>query len=202
MSVDRRNESRGSFTVALRKRWHFSDELFWQLISAYSSRNRYYHTVEHLYHVLLMLEQLGGESIALNLAAWFHDAVYDTHAQDNEENSADLAAALLPEFAQIQEVRNLILCTKTHQAFDAESKILLDADLAILSAEPEHYQNYAAAIRKEYFWVTNEDYRIGRLRVLEGFLHRDRIYYTPKMHAKEAIARRNLEAELRQLAHL
>jgi predicted metal-dependent HD superfamily phosphohydrolase len=96
----------------------------------------------------------------------------------------------------------LILCTKTHQAFDAESKILLDADLAILSAEPEHYQNYAAAIRKEYFWVTNEDYRIGRSRVLEGFLHRDRIYYTPKMQAKEAIARRNLEAELRQLAHL
>jgi predicted metal-dependent HD superfamily phosphohydrolase len=83
MSVDRRNGSRGSFTVALRKRWHFSDKLFWQLIAAYSSQNRYYHTVEHLYHVLLMLEQLGGESITLNLAAWFHDAVYDTHAQDN-----------------------------------------------------------------------------------------------------------------------
>lgn len=194
MSVDRRNW--------LRKRWRFSDPRFWQLIAAYSSQDRYYHTVEHLYHVLSMLEQLGGESIALNLAAWFHDAVYDTHAQDNEENSAELAAALFPEFEQIHQVRNLILCTKTHQAFDAESQILLDADLAILSTEPEHYQRYAAAIRKEYFWVTDEDYRIGRSRVLESFLHRDRIYSTPTMQAREAIARRNLDAELQRLAHL
>jgi predicted metal-dependent HD superfamily phosphohydrolase len=149
-----------------------------------------------------LIEQLDpAVSITLNLAAWFHDAVYDTHAQDNEEKSAELAEMALSELPAetIAQVRKLILCTKTHQAFDAESELLLDADLAILSAEPTQYQNYAIAIRQEYRWVSAEDYRIGRSQVLERFLQRDRIYYTPMMQAKETIARRNLDTELQNL---
>jgi predicted metal-dependent HD superfamily phosphohydrolase len=187
----------------LRDRWYLDSEaLFLQLLQAYSSGDRYYHTVEHLYQVLNLIEQLDpAVSITLNLAAWFHDAVYDTHAQDNEEKSAELAEMALSELPAetIAQVRKLILCTKTHQAFDAESELLLDADLAILSAEPTQYQNYAIAIRQEYRWVSAEDYRIGRSQVLERFLQRDRIYYTPMMQAKETIARRNLDTELQNL---
>lgn len=186
----------------LRDRWILDEALLAHLIAAYSRGDRVYHTVDHLTQVLELIEQLDATgSIALNLAAWFHDAVYDTHAQDNEEKSAELAEVALSGFPAktIAQVRQLILCTKTHQAFDAESAILLDADLAILSAAPAQYQNYAAAIRQEYRWVTAEDYRIGRSQVLERFLQRDRIYCTPMMQAKDAIARHNLAAELQAL---
>jgi predicted metal-dependent HD superfamily phosphohydrolase len=190
MYVDRRNW--------LRERWHFSDATFSQLIAAYSSPGRYYHTVEHLYQVLAVIEQLSS-SIPLNLAAWFHDAVYDARAQDNEEKSAELVAIVLPELEDRDRIKKLILCTKTHQAFDSESESLLDADLAIFSAEPEQYQDYADAIRKEYAWVSDEEYRIGRSSVLERFLNRDRIYHTEMMQPRDSIARENLRRELHQL---
>lgn len=181
----------------LRDRWFLSDSPFSQLIAAYSSSDRYYHNLDHLYQVLCTIEQLHPtHSLTLNVAAWFHDAVYDTHATDNEEKSATLAEEILRgQNLLIPQVRRLILSTKTHQAFDSESEILLDADLAILSSE--QYENYATAIRQEYFWVGEEDYRIGRSRILESFLTRDCIYY--RMPERDQRARENLRSELRRL---
>ncbi len=187
----------------LRDRWLLdSESAFLQLIAAYSSPDRHYHTINHLHHVLCTIGQLAPmHSIVINLAAWFHDAVYDTRAHDNEEKSADLAEEILRslrfESETIAQVRRLILSTKTHQAFDSESEILLDADLAILSSDSIRYQRYAEAIRQEYFWIAEEDYRNGRSRVLEAFLQRDRIYYSSMM--QEETARENLRSELRQL---
>lgn len=187
----------------LRDRWLLNSEsAFLQLIAAYFSPDRHYHTVNHLHHVLCTIEQLDPtHSLTVNLAAWFHDAVYNTRAQDNEEKSAELAEEILQSLQidseTIAQVCRLILSTKTHQAFDSESEILLDADLAILSADPIRYQSYAAAIRQEYAWVTEKDYRTGRSRILETFLQRDRIYYSPTL--QEETARENLRSELRRL---
>ena len=81
---------------------------------------------------------------------------------------------------------------------EADTAVLLDADLAILSAEERHYARYAADIRREYAWVDDARYQSGRTKVLQGFLNRSRIYRTDRMHAvAEEPARRNLQAELR-----
>lgn len=192
-------------TNFLRDRWLLNSEsALQQLLTAYSSPERHYHTAAHLYHVLCTIEQLHPTpSISLNLAAWFHDAVYNSRANDNEAKSADLAEEILRSLSiepkTIAQVRRLILSTQTHQAFDRESEILLDADLAILGADSVQYQNYAAAIRHEYSWVTAEAYRDGRTKVLQNFLQRDRIYYTTQMQARAAIARQNLRSELELL---
>jgi predicted metal-dependent HD superfamily phosphohydrolase len=79
--------------------------------------------------------------------------------------------------------------------------VLLDADLTILTANEADYDTYAAAIRREYAWVSDADFRAGRCCVLERFLARRSIYCTPMMrqHA-EARARANLARELVQLA--
>jgi predicted metal-dependent HD superfamily phosphohydrolase len=83
---------------------------------------------------------------------------------------------------------------------DADTAILLDADLAILSAEERRYARYAADVRHEYDWVPNEAYRAGRAKVLESFLSRPRIYRTERMYAAaEAAARANLQKEIDQL---
>ncbi|MBW4561397.1 MAG: hypothetical protein KME32_09595 [Mojavia pulchra JT2-VF2] len=186
-----------------------ANNAFNDLVAAYSSPGRYYHTLKHILHILSTIDTLQAyikEINAVQLAAWFHDIVYDTRSQDNEEKSADYAFNLLSNLGipldNIATVTRLILNTKHHQAAadDFDSQVLLDADLAILAADPIQYQEYANAIRQEYAWVTEADYITGRRQVLERFLQRDRIYFTPLMfEIAEQSARSNLKAEIKIL---
>lgn len=166
---------------------------FDELLARYGEPHRHYHTLTHVLDVLRALER---PSLALSLAAWYHDAIYDSRASDNEERSADLlvSAALVPTDVA-REAARLILLTKTHQADDPEGWALLDADLAILGADPADYDRYAAAIRLEYDWVPEPDYREGRAKVLRRFLERDQIYRTERMKDREPLARANLNRE-------
>ncbi|MBN3870387.1 hypothetical protein [Nostoc sp. JL33] len=182
---------------------------FNRLVAAYSTPGRHYHTLKHIDHVLSTIEILQGYTnnlAAVQLAAWFHDVVYDTEAQDNEERSADYAFELLsnlgiPE-STITTVTRLILKTKDHQAAvdDYESQVLLDADLAILATNQVEYGEYAHAIRQEYGWVAEADYITGRQQVLERFLLRSHIYFTPLMlEFAEPSARGNIQGEIYSL---
>src|SRR5262249_30754587 len=129
----------------------------------------------------------------------------DARAGDNEERSADLAAEACREWqlhpALTDEVRRLILLTRTHDAGDDDhaGALLLDADLAILGAPAEEYDRYARAIRQEYAWVSEEEYRAGRSQVLRRFLERERIYRLPGSTERELQARANLQRELATL---
>jgi predicted metal-dependent HD superfamily phosphohydrolase len=179
---------------------------FNQIVTAYSSQNRHYHTLEHIDYVLNTIESLQDkiqDLEAVRLAAWFHDLVYDTQKNDNEEKSAECAGVLLASLGfssrTITSVNRFILSTKSHQAApdDFDCQILLDADLAILGSSPVEYRNYAMAIRQEYAWLPEAEYIAGRKRVLQKFLQRDRIYYTPSMfQAFELSARSNLLQEI------
>jgi predicted metal-dependent HD superfamily phosphohydrolase len=173
------------------------------LLGRYGESGRHYHTLEHISAVLNTLESFGDVSPALQLAAWYHDAVYDSRATDNEERSASLARTALSALEVpanlVDEIARLILLTKTHQAAadDAAGQHLLDADLAILGAIPGAYDRYADAIRKEYAWVPDADYRAGRRRILAGFLARPQLYFHLKL--AEEPARRNLKREIAAL---
>jgi predicted metal-dependent HD superfamily phosphohydrolase len=186
-----------------------SGRTFADLAGRYESPGRYYHTLDHLHAMFQTLGGLGAEAVrgpALELAVWFHDAVYDSRAHDNEEQSAALSREVLRPLGLpgelLEEVARLILLTKTHEAGpgDAAGRLLLDADLAILGADETAYDAYARAIRREYAWVPEEAYRTGRRRVLEGFVRRPAIYLTPALAgALEARACRNLARELAAL---
>jgi predicted metal-dependent HD superfamily phosphohydrolase len=179
------------------------------LVEAYSSSDRYYHTLKHIYHVLKIIDNLQAHTTNLatvQLAAWFHDVVYDTKAKNNEERSADYACELLSSLgiprSNITAVTCLIINTKNHQAAadDFDSQVLLDADLAILAANPVQYREYANSIRQEYAWVSEAEYIVGRAHVLESFLQRQRIYFTALMfEVAEKPARCNLNAEIQCL---
>jgi hypothetical protein len=100
-----------------------SEKVFLDLVIAYSSAGRVYHTLNHIQQVLKTIEQM--RSLTLNLptiqlAAWFHDVIYDSIAKDNEEKSAEYAEVVLNSLkipkTIIAQVKNLILYTKTHQA--------------------------------------------------------------------------------------
>ncbi|MBX9583055.1 MAG: hypothetical protein K2X87_22340 [Gemmataceae bacterium] len=182
------------------------------LVAAYSAPDRHYHNLEHVADMLRVVSRLVGladDPSALQLAVWFHDAVYDPRARDNEDRSAELAADLLGPVgvprSDLERVGRLVRATAhlagSEPAGDRETAVLLDADLAILGASPERYQRYAAAIRREYAWVPDADYRAGRARVIEHFLARPRLFRTDLMAAEgEAAARANLRAELASLS--
>jgi predicted metal-dependent HD superfamily phosphohydrolase len=184
--------------------------VFDRLVAAYSEPHRFYHTLEHVHEVLKVagkLADLGSDPSAIQLAAWFHDAVYNPRATDNEERSAALATELLrplrvPE-TMIRHVAEITRATahSTTAEVNADTAVLLDADLAILSAEERRYARYAADIRREYAWVEESAYRAGRTKVLQSFLGRPRIFRTERMHAvAEEPARRNLSGEIERLA--
>ena len=177
------------------------------LVAAYSAPERHYHNLEHLAEMFRVADRLSSHAddpAAVRLAIWFHDAVYDPRAADNEARSADLAATLLGPVgvprSELERVARLVHAT-AHLAADRppgdrETAILLDADLAILGAAPERYARYAGAIRQEYAWVPEPEYRAGRARVLDRFLARPRIFWTDLAHQEgEQQARANMLAE-------
>jgi predicted metal-dependent HD superfamily phosphohydrolase len=186
------------------------DLLFRLLVNAYSKPDRHYHNLHHIHQVLTTIDRFTDElqnPIAVKLAAWFHDFVYDPQASDNEVQSAELAKELLTEIKisteLIDRVQQLILATQGHQIDpnDADRCIFLDADLAILGTSPTQYQDYARSIRQEYAWVSDADYKTGRTKVLKSFLNRDRLYYTNVLFAElESIARTNMKQEIILLA--
>ncbi|MFQ4141652.1 hypothetical protein [Chlorogloeopsis sp. ULAP02] len=189
-----------------------AEKAFTQLVTAYSSPGRYYHTLEHIDHVLNTIQTLQNQVQdlpAVQFAAWFHDVIYDAQAQNNEENSAIYAVEVLKSLTipshTITKTSTLILHTKYHQAQsdDFDPQVLLDADLAILGTHPLKYRQYALAIRQEYAWLPDAIYLAGRKKVLQRFLQRHRIYFTDLMFANfELSARHNLEAEIQSIEQI
>ena len=206
-------------TEELRRQWQMilkpfavpqalAEKTFEHLVAAYSEPGRHYHTLAHIENVLTTIARLTTDAPhpALQFAAWFHDAVYDTHAKDNEEKSAALARTMLQRLNIPADIvaatERLILLTKFHvpESGDVEGKILVDADLAILGTTLNEYEEYAKAIRREYAWVPEAEYRARRSRILAEFLKRRRIYHTEEMLAEyEQQARKNIAVEVSSL---
>jgi predicted metal-dependent HD superfamily phosphohydrolase len=190
----------------LLRRWPGPEELGADLMRRYEEPHRRYHTVTHLAEVLEHVDALAAEADdaeAVRLAAWFHDAVYDPSAGDNEERSAELAERVLTETgrpaATVAEVGRLVRLTATHDPAggDRDGAVLCDADLAILAAEPARYAAYAAAVREEYAAVPDEAFRRGRADVLRRLLDLPALFHTAAGRERwEEAARHNVRAEL------
>lgn len=203
--------------AVLQSRWHAlfamqgieqdaSAAVFADLAARYEEPHRAYHNLRHLRHVLETIDSLrkqASDVTAVELAAWFHDVIYDPRGKENEEQSALYAERALLHLGMLDDtilrVKELVLLTKAHTAppGDTDAMILLDADLAILGAPEADYRRYAAAIRQEYAHINDADFRQGRRSVLELFLNRKRLFLTETMFQQgEQRARENLRREL------
>jgi predicted metal-dependent HD superfamily phosphohydrolase len=178
------------------------------LSDLYAEPQRAYHTMNHLTHCLDELEDarhLAEHPNEVEMALWFHDAIYDPKAKDNEARSAELAQRIATEArlpaAFGARVADLILATQ-HQGLPegADAQLLVDIDLAILGRPRGEFDDYEANIRKEYLFVPWPEYRPARSAVLRSFLDRPAIYSTEFFQQKyESRARANLERSLEKL---
>jgi predicted metal-dependent HD superfamily phosphohydrolase len=181
-----------------------------ELLDRWSEEHRRYHTLSHLWATLRAVDVLQEEARdvdAVRYAVWFHDAVYEGHPGEDEDESAALAARLLSlmgkEPGLITEVVRLVHVNKAHrpERWDANGAVLSDADLSTLASAPEEYLAYTTAVRAEYWRYPDKVFRAGRTRVLRSMLDSPHIFHTPfgRTHW-EPRARSNMLAEADRLS--
>jgi predicted metal-dependent HD superfamily phosphohydrolase len=180
-----------------------------ELLARYAEPHRAYHTAQHLEEISIYFTQsrvLAADPGAVQLALWFHDAIYDTHKPFNEDESANLAVEVLTDAGATTSLRNsirsMILATKHDAAPDSpDAALTVDIDLSILGASATRFDEYEAQVRYEYGWVPEEAFREGRARILREFLARPRIYTTDFFCDRlEMTARGNLQRSLTRLS--
>lgn len=179
------------------------------LRTRYNEPHRHYHTLAHVESLLRQLDThraLALEPGHIEAAIWYHDVVYDPRAADNELSSADVARFELMSIgwlgSDVERVAMMVEATQHHtvDGGDSDAALFLDFDLSVLAGAPEAYDAYVAAVRREFSWVPDTDWRAGRARVLQGFLARDTLFRTPALEsAWDAAARENLRRELADL---
>ena len=197
------------FAGTLGIRLKAAEAIWLDLAEAYGEDGRIYHTLIHIQHawgIANQLQSVATDFTAVQLAIWFHDVVYDPRRSDNEAQSAAYTRRVLQPLGVAEDlldtVADLILATKNHETAvpDPNKFVVIDADLAVLSAPPQQYDAYARAIRREYSFVPDEAYRAGRTAVLRRFLARSPFYFTEWMRERgDTAAQQNLSRELAQL---
>ena len=168
-------------TAALVTRW------WGRLDAAHSEAQRRYHTWHHLAELFALLDAHGAaagvvDDVAIALAIFFHDAVYDCWAGGkrgaNERNSAALwdrfAADVALGPALHAKVHAWIIMTIDHRVApdlrsdDVDARFFMDIDMAILGKPWKRYETYAAQILEEYAFHWPPLLWIGRMRFLRA----------------------------------
>ena len=181
------------------------EKQFHRLVKAYSEKHRAYHNLNHIEHCLNEFDKAKSyldRPDLVEIAIWYHDAIYDTRSDRNEEESALLAERDLYGLGIKKEstkiVHDFILSTKHNdEPENSDTKYLVDIDLSILGAAPNIFQAYEKNIRKEFEWVPDLLFRKKRFEVLKTFLKRKNVFYTEFFREKyEHQARTNLNSVL------
>jgi predicted metal-dependent HD superfamily phosphohydrolase len=183
------------------------------LEAAYAMPARAYHNFSHvravLQHCRAVADGPGWEHPReVQLAALYHDAIYDAGRSDNEARSAVLAREAIQRWLpdagiDVARVVQLIELTARHGALgaadiDAEAALFLDCDMAILGAPAAVFDAYDKGIAEEYAGhVPGFLFRLNRRRFLKQLLLKPRIFLSAFFHARlDAAARANLRRRI------
>jgi len=178
------------------------------LIERYSEPHRHYHNMQHINDCLdnFRKVQKWENYPAVELALWFHDAIYEPYAKDNEKRSAQLAKNFLdantPDHPLKPEVVTLIEATQFHAETTDEQQTqwMLDIDLSILGADDGVFDAYENNIRREYQQVPWLIYKMKRKSILKSFIDMPRIFRTAVFYSDmEERARRNIARSIKNL---
>ena len=176
-------------------------ETYQALINGHAESHRAYHTLDHIAACLRHLDDVRDfteHPDEIEMALWFHDAVYQPFSGTNEEDSAEWAADWLQDRGldkiAIARIADHVLDTKTHKTpGTVDGRFMLDIDLSILGTHADVYDAFELNIRREYKRVPAFIFRKKRKAILEAFLARETIYSTPYFQDRfETQARVNL----------
>jgi predicted metal-dependent HD superfamily phosphohydrolase len=185
-----------------------SPDVFSALVTAYSEPHRHYHTAGHIDDCLARLDEaaaIADSPAEVELALWFHDAVYKPASAKNEQKSAEWARKFLQSVGAAEDrcarVFRYVMATRHDaDAPEGDATVVVDIDLSILGRAPEVYDQFEQNVRKEYKRVPWPLYRRKRIEILKSFLARRTIYHTDHFRRRyEEQARDNLRAAIESL---
>lgn len=179
---------------------------FEDLKNRYNEGYRAYHTFDHLcmmfkemYKNFNLLNHFKIDEGVMLIAIFYHDAVYDPKRNDNEEKSVEffknsVLYPVLSERNQELVIRMILDSKHISEPSFITSQLFCDLDLSILGQEPDIFDKYENNIRTEYSFVSESDYRKGRIAFLSSLLKRENIYSTADFREKyENKARKNIK---------
>jgi predicted metal-dependent HD superfamily phosphohydrolase len=195
--------------TAFSKKEELKESLWNEIAEQYSESNRHYHNLNHIANLFSLFEKYVAEikqPAIVGFAIFYHDIVYNTFREDNEEQSALKAREHLQQLninkSLLQNIESFILATKDHEVpadfpFANDLSYFLDFDVAILGSKWEDYFRYSHNIRKEYGQFPDAVYKAGRKQALERLLNKQQFFYTPQLkEVYEENSRENINKEL------
>lgn len=170
------------------------------LIRLYDGAGRFYHNVDHLANCLTLADSLLCD-IEVEIALWFHDAIYVPSSGHNEEASIQLAKQFFKMISwhdgRMQQHVTYLISTTKHDS-DApnthNAKLMSDIDLAILGTTIVHdYIEYEKNVRLEFSFVPVHEYCTKRRCVMNKFLDRPQIFFTESFVSLNDVAKQNIQ---------
>jgi len=191
-------QSARAYWQPLAARLGLEDEVFDRLSAMYSEPHRHYHTLAHVVEMLECLEEssdLIADRDVMELAVWFHDAVYDSTAAHggNEGASADLLSDTCSG-AAVAPAHAIILHSADHgPSGDPDTQLFCDLDLYRLAGSYETFLKHGDDVRREYAWIDDDAWAVGRAKFMGRLQERPAIYQTGYWRGRlETQARSNI----------
>jgi predicted metal-dependent HD superfamily phosphohydrolase len=146
------------------------------LLSMWNESHRHYHNQNHLLDLINQINENKSNFLSqkdyekMVLCALFHDCIYDPMRNDNEEKSAEFFENCCGEKnSDTQEIKQMILDTKTHEATTSLSEKFNHLDMNIVERDFDQLLEWETGIGQEYK-AYGEMYKVGRLHFLESLL--------------------------------
>jgi predicted metal-dependent HD superfamily phosphohydrolase len=134
-----------------------AEEYYRLMVAAYQENQRVYHTRQHIEDCLTLYDRIKSRlqnPDALELAIWYHDAIYEIGAKDNERNSADLflqhGRDVFPgPLCDIVEKHIMATLHRGDPLLHIDSCYMVDIDLASFGKPWDIFINDAEKVRME-----------------------------------------------------
>lgn len=183
-----------------------AETAFARLIELYGEPHRHYHTFNHIQHCLYQFDQAAGlmtDPDAVEIALWFHDAIYQPGALDNEWRSAELFrewAEGRTTAAFQRRVHDLVMATTHREPQQGDAGYLVDIDLSGFGLPWEKCERDGCLIRAEFSATTDDEYYPSHLRFLRTLQNRPTFFFTEFFQQRyESVAQANLSRIIAEL---
>lgn len=182
-------------------------KIYANLLSHYNETHRRYHTAAHIEHCLKQID-MGRDKCTsadlVELSIWFHDAVYQPSAHDNEWQSVELfrkwASGVVSDEV-VDTVERLIMVTvHDRPPVAADEKFMVDVDLSSFGLPWTDFWRDSIAVRLEQLHMDDPTFNRVQRQFLVRLLDRKSIFTSAYFRQRyESQARSNIRSYLAQL---
>ena len=175
--------------------------VFDELDARYGEPHRRYHTAAHIEHCLRCFDLAADrmdEPDAVEMALWFHDAVYDVPTQGNERRSAELFAARAdgrgPERFRSKVYRLIMVTEHCDSPETLDESFIVDIDLSGFGLPWDEFIRDSRAVREEFAHVPDAEFYSNQKKFIASLTARPAFCFTEFFRDRhEARARENME---------